>query len=213
MKEVVIIVGAGPAGLATAACLNVLSIPNVVLEGEDCYAHLWKKKAYNRLKLHLAKEFCALPHMPHSTSAPTYIPRDGFVQYLDKYVAKFNVNPICNTLVESAAYNEGSETWSVRTRNVATGEEMERMARFLVVATGENTEGLIPDVPGLKSFDGNVVHSSQYKSGDAYKGKSVLVVGSGNSGMEIAYDLSNFGAKTSISIRSPVSSLILFIFS
>ncbi|XP_076947164.1 putative indole-3-pyruvate monooxygenase YUCCA10 [Bidens hawaiensis] len=57
-ETVVVIVGAGPAGIATSACLNILSIPNIVLEREDCYASLWQKKAYDRLKLHLAKKFC-----------------------------------------------------------------------------------------------------------------------------------------------------------
>uniref|UniRef100_A0A251VQW0 indole-3-pyruvate monooxygenase n=1 Tax=Helianthus annuus TaxID=4232 RepID=A0A251VQW0_HELAN len=63
-ETIVMIVGAGPAGIATSACLNLLSIPNIVLEREDCYASLWQKKAYDRLKLHLAKNFCQLPHMP-----------------------------------------------------------------------------------------------------------------------------------------------------
>ncbi|ONK57667.1 uncharacterized protein A4U43_C09F2840 [Asparagus officinalis] len=187
MKKGVVIVGAGPAGLAIAACLNVLSIPNIHLEKEDCYAHLWKKKAYDRLSLHLAKEFCALPHMPHADSTPTYIPKNQFVEYLDEYVVRFNVNPIFNVSVECAMYDECSKSWSVKTRNLATGEENEYKAQFLVVATGENAQGIIPDIPGLKSFDGDVIHSSRYS----------------NSGMEIAYDLTNFGAKTSISIRSP----------
>ena len=206
MKEV-IIVGAGPAGLAIASCLNVLNIPNIVLEKEGCYAHLWKKKVYDRLKLHLAKEFCALPHMPHADSAPTYIPKDDFIRYLDEYVVKFNVNPVYNTLVESATYDGVAKAWSVKTRNVVTGKG-EYVARFLVVATGENAQCFISDLPGLKSFNGDVVHSSQYKSGKSYNGKTVLVVGCGNSGMEIAYDLSEFGAKTSLAIRSPVSILL-----
>ncbi|KAK1300176.1 putative indole-3-pyruvate monooxygenase YUCCA10 [Acorus calamus] len=83
-KEVVI-VGAGPSGLATSVCLNLLSIPNVILEKEDCYNSLWKKRSYDRLKLHLAKEFCNLPHFPHPKSAPTYIPKDAFIKDLSKY--------------------------------------------------------------------------------------------------------------------------------
>ncbi|KAA8515203.1 hypothetical protein F0562_018382 [Nyssa sinensis] len=74
---------------------------------------------------------------------------------------------------------------------------------FLVLATGENDEPYVPPLPGLSSFHGETIHSREYKSAKRYKDKRVLVVGKGNSGMEIAYDLSNFGAKASIVIRSP----------
>ncbi|CAH9136651.1 unnamed protein product, partial [Cuscuta epithymum] len=79
------------------------------------------------------------------------------------------------------------------------------MAKFLVVATGENGEGFIPPgINGLHGFSGEIMHSSQYKNGKKFQDKSVLVVGSGNSGMEIAYDLSDHGARTSIVVRNPV---------
>ncbi|XBI06782.1 hypothetical protein VPH35_134767 [Triticum aestivum] len=94
---VVLIVGAGPAALATAACLSQFSIPYVIVERESRSASLWRNRAYDRLKLHLAKEFCK-----------------------------------------------------------------------------------------------------------SYSGMNVLVIGSGNSGMEIAYDLAAHGANTSIIIRSPI---------
>nr|CAB3492087.1 unnamed protein product [Digitaria exilis] len=78
-QTVVLIVGAGPAGLATAACLTKLSIPYVIVEREDCSASLWRNRAYDRLKLHLGKEFCELPHMSYPADAPTYIPKDQFI--------------------------------------------------------------------------------------------------------------------------------------
>ena len=77
----VLIVGAGPAGLATAACLSQFSIPYAIVERESCSASLWRNRAYDRLKLHLAKEFCELPHMSYPVDAPTYIPKNLFVKY------------------------------------------------------------------------------------------------------------------------------------
>ena len=84
------------------------------------------------------------------------------------------------------------------------------MAKFLVVASGENSAENIPMIPGLENFPGDVIHSSSYKSGKSYSGKNVLVVGSGNSGMEIAYDLATHGANTSIVIRSPVCTRTIY---
>ncbi|KAJ4825168.1 hypothetical protein Tsubulata_035395 [Turnera subulata] len=205
MEEVeVVVVGAGPAGLSTSACLNRLSIPNILLEKEDCYASLWKKRAYDRLKLHLAKEYCALPYMPFPPELPTFVPRAGFCNYLDNYVSTFGINPRCNRTVESASYNEKNEKWVIRVKNTALDEYETYMAKFLVVATGENSEGIIPEIPGLDSFKGTYFHSNKYQNGKRFTGQKVLVVGCGNSGMEIAYDLQQWGAKTSLVARSPV---------
>ncbi|KAL6962305.1 monooxygenase [Sarracenia purpurea var. burkii] len=208
-ETVVLIVGAGPAGLATAACLNLLSIPNIVLEREDCCASMWKKRSYKRLKLHLAKQFCQLPHMPFPSDAPTFVSKNGFIHYLDTYAARFNVQPLFARSVESVALDEGEgggggeKWWRAVARNVVSGEEEVYVGRFLVVATGENSEGFVPKIQGLEGFGGEVIHSCQYVSGDRFSGKDVLVVGSGNSGMEIAFDLSNCGARAAISVRSP----------
>ncbi|PPD95804.1 hypothetical protein GOBAR_DD07193 [Gossypium barbadense] len=170
----VIIVGAGPAGLATSACLNRLSIPNIVLEREDCYASLWKKRSYDRLKLHLAKQFCHLPYMDSPPNAPTY----------------------------------DAEKWQIVVKNMATTDNVIETevytSRFLVAASGENSQGTIPDIDGLDSYGGECIHSNQYENGRKFRGKDVLVVGCGNSGMEIAYDLWNSGANTSIVVLNPV---------
>ncbi|RLM58471.1 putative indole-3-pyruvate monooxygenase YUCCA11 [Panicum miliaceum] len=203
-EVVALIVGAGPAGLAAAACLGRRSVPYVVVEREGCSASLWRRRAYDRLKLHLAKEFCALPHAPFPDGAPTYVPKREFVAYLDAYAQRFGIEPRYRTSVESAAYDEGAGRWVVTARDTAAGTEVRYAARFLVVATGENAVGSVPEIPGMESFPGEAVHSSAYRSGGRYAGQRVLVVGCGNSGMEIAYDIATHGADTSIVVRSPV---------
>lgn len=204
MELAVLIVGAGPAGLATAACLSKHSIPYLIVEREDCSASLWRNRTYDRLKLHLAKEFCSLPYMPYPPNTPTYVPRVEFVKYLDRYIQHFDIQPRFCTEVVSAEYDVGSKCWAVVARNTVSGAEMRCEARYLVVATGENGVGRIPAIPGAESFPGEAIHSSIYKSGRSYAGQRVLVVGSGNSGMEIAYDLANHDADTAIVVRSPV---------
>ncbi|KAF8411690.1 hypothetical protein HHK36_004248 [Tetracentron sinense] len=187
MEEVVVvIVGAGPSGLATTACLTLFSIPNIILEREDCSSCLWKKRAYDRLKLHLAKKFCHLPFMPHPSTTPTFISRKAFIKYMDDYASNFKLSPNNVRSVESATYNDVMKRW-----HIEANQKEVYVAEFLVVATGENSEGYIPKLTGLSSFRGEVIHSSEYKSGLKYHEKEVLVVGCGNSGMEIAFDLAS----------------------
>ncbi|KAK7337387.1 hypothetical protein VNO77_17958 [Canavalia gladiata] len=202
--QTVIIVGAGPSGLSTAACFTKHSIPYIIIEREDCYASLWKKYSYDRLHLHLRKQFCELPHKPFPPSFPSYIPKKQFLEYLDDYVSHFRITPLYRRTVEVAEYDQGSEKWRVKTRNGDSGKVEEYSSKFLVVATGETSDPFLPQIQGLSTFPGKVLHSTAFNSGKDFKDQHVLVVGSGNSGMEIAFDLVNHGAITSILIRSPV---------
>ncbi|GAU29224.1 hypothetical protein TSUD_362140 [Trifolium subterraneum] len=202
-ESTVIIVGAGPSGLAISACLTQNSISHIILEKENCCASLWRKNAYDRLNLHLASEFCSLPLMPHPPSGPTYLSKDQFLQYIDKYVEHFNIKPRYCHAVVSAEHDEVSNKWRVEAKNMREDTLEVYASNYLVIATGENSEGYIPNVPGLGTFEGEVVHSKYYKSGSKYESKNVLVVGCGNSGMEIAYDLYNWGAIPFIVIRNP----------
>ncbi|CAL4986329.1 unnamed protein product [Urochloa decumbens] len=204
VQTIVLIVGAGPAGLATAACLTQLSIPYVIVERDDCSASLWRNCSYDRLKLHLAKEYCELPYMPYPVDAPTYIPKDQFVKYLDNYIECFDIRPKYQTAIESCSYDEGTMCWISLARDMTTSMVVKYTARFLVVASGENSAENIPMIPGLHGFAGQIIHSSRFKSGATYSKRDALVVGCGNSGMEIAYDLVSHGANTSIVVRSPV---------
>ncbi|KAI5425124.1 probable indole-3-pyruvate monooxygenase YUCCA10 [Lathyrus oleraceus] len=203
-NQTVIIVGAGPSGLSVAASLTNQSIPYIILERENCFASLWKKYAYDRLHLHLKKQFCELPHKPFPPSFPSYIPKEKFLQYLEDYVSHFKINPVYHRTVEYAEFDEGCEKWKVKAVNKDSGEVEEYDGRFLVVASGETSDPFVPEIEGLKSFGGKVIHSTRFKNGKEFKDEHVLVVGSGNSGMEIALDLINHGAKTSILVRSPV---------
>ncbi|KAG2570507.1 probable indole-3-pyruvate monooxygenase YUCCA5 [Panicum virgatum] len=198
-----IIVGAGPSGLAVAACLREQGVPYVILERADCIASLWQKRTYDRLKLHLPKQFCELPRMPFPDHYPEYPTRRQFIDYLEDYAARFEIKPEFNSTVLSARYDETSGLWRVVTSAPGTGD-MEYIGRWLVVATGENAVSVVPDIPGLDGFEGKVTHVSDYKSGEAYRGKSVLVVGCGNSGMEVSLDLSDHGACPAMVVRDAV---------
>ncbi|KMT05802.1 hypothetical protein BVRB_7g166410 [Beta vulgaris subsp. vulgaris] len=196
-----VIVGAGPSGLAVGACLREQGVPFVVLERADCIASLWQKRTYDRLKLHLPKQFCQLPKMPFPESFPEYPTKKQFINYLESYAKHFEINPHFNECVQSAKYDPTFGLWRVKTSGQA---EVEYVCRWLVVATGENAECVMPDIDGLAHFGGKVIHSSEYKSGEEYVGKKVLVVGCGNSGMEVSLDLSNHNAEPIMVCRSSV---------
>jgi len=205
----VVIVGAGPGGLATSACLNKHSIPNIVLEKDDCHASLWRKRAYDRLKLHLGKDFCALPHMSFPSDFPTFVPRVDFLRYLDDYVTHMKINIRYNRYVNDASFDVANGKWRVCVHDTTLNVDEIYVADYLIVATGENCDPYIPMINGLESFEGEYLHCNKYLNGRPWYDKNVLVVGSGNSGMEIAYDVSTWGANTSMVIRSPVSLLSL----
>ncbi|KZV21514.1 hypothetical protein F511_08279 [Dorcoceras hygrometricum] len=198
-----VIVGAGPSGLAVAAGLKDGGVPFVLLDRADCIASLWQKRTYDRLKLHLPKQFCQLPNFPFPEHYPEYPTKKQFIDYLESYAKHFNIKPRFNETVESAKYDESGSLWRVKTVSVE-GAEVEYMCQWLVVATGENAERLVPEIEGLKEFGGEVIHACDYKSGESLRGKKVLVVGCGNSGMEISLDLCDHDAKPSMVVRSSV---------
>ncbi|KHN48962.1 Flavin-containing monooxygenase YUCCA8 [Glycine soja] len=201
-----VIVGAGPSGLATAACLKQQGVPFMVLERAECIASLWQKRTYDRLKLHLPKQFCQLPNLPFPKDFPEYPTKKHFIDYLESYAQKFEINPRFNECVQCARYDETSGLWRVKTVATcgAAKSEFEYICRWLVVATGENAECVIPDIEGLGEFKGDVIHACEYKSGESFKGKKVVVVGCGNSGMELSLDLCNHNASPSMVVRSSV---------
>ncbi|PKA51008.1 putative indole-3-pyruvate monooxygenase YUCCA10 [Apostasia shenzhenica] len=200
-----VVVGAGPAGLAAGACLSSLSVPFLILERDNSPAPLWRHRTYHRLHLHLPKQFCQLPLLPIPSSAPTFVSVADFLRYLDSYAAAFRLGPHLRLRrrVDSAEFDATAGRWSISSFNLETGEVEEYGSRFLVVATGENDKPVVPhDVPGLDRFSGEAIHSNRFRSGKSYEGLAVLVVGSGNSGMEIACDLAENGSRPAIVVRS-----------
>lgn len=201
-----LIVGAGPSGLAVAACLRDYGVPFVMLERTDCIASLWQKRTYDRLKLHLPKKFCQLPKMPFPSHFPEYPTKSQFIQYMESYAKHFDINPQFNVTVQCAKYDDTCGMWRVRAVNGNKNKpvEVEYICQWLVVATGENADCYVPEITGMEEFDGSVIHAADYKSGDMYQGKQVLVVGSGNSGMEVCFDLCHHNAYPTMVVRDSV---------
>jgi indole-3-pyruvate monooxygenase len=196
MPEQVTIVGAGPSGLAVAACLKQQGIAAVILDGAQRVGSVWRKH-YDRLHLHTHKGGSALPGLAFPSEYPRYPSRQQFIEYLEQYARHFALAPAFEEAVTQIVRD--GPNWAITTskRNLAS--------KHVVVATGYTRVPLQPTWPGLDGFRGEVLHSSRYKDGSAWKGKQVLVVGLGNSGGEIAIDLHEHGAHPTIAVRSPVN--------
>lgn len=192
----VIVVGAGPAGLAVGACLKRAGIPAVTLEQTDKVGAAWHRH-YDRLHLHTDKAHSALPFVPFPSEHPRYPSRLQVIAYLEAYARHFQLEPRFGQQVVAARHDSGS--WQVRTQDTVY------RSLNLVIATGYNREPYLPNWPGQDSFRGSLLHSSQYRSGERFKGQRVLVVGFGNSGGEIAIDLWEHGAQPGLSVRGPVN--------
>jgi cation diffusion facilitator CzcD-associated flavoprotein CzcO len=193
-----IIVGAGPAGLACAATMRAAGLSVAILEKADSVGAVWRRH-YDRLHLHTDRGHSGLPGMPMPSDYPAYPSRGQMVAYLESYAAHFDVRPVFKSEV-SRIYRDGGR-WHADT---AQGPII---ARAIVVATGIADAPYRPSWPGLESFSGRVIHSSDYRNPDCCAGKRVLVVGFGNSGGEIALDLANAGVDVTLAVRSPVQIL------
>lgn len=191
-----IIIGAGAAGLAVSACLKQAGISNIILEQSAQVGATWRRH-YDRLHLHTDKKNSELPFAPMPKEYPRYPSRDQVVQYLEGYAKRFDQDIRFNQQALSARRENGH--WQVQTRNAL------HSSPNLVVATGYARQPLIPDWQGKETFQGKIIHSSEYKNGAEFKGKHVLVVGFGNSGGEIAVDLYEHGAKPSLAVRNAVN--------
>ncbi len=191
-----IIIGAGPAGLAVGACLQRAGIPALILEQSDRVGSSWHRH-YDRLHLHTDKSHSALPFVPFPKTFPRYPARLQVIDYLEAYARHFQLETHFGQQVVAARQANG--VWQIQTQDTLY------QALNLVIAAGYNREPYLPSWPGQPSFRGTFLHSSQYRGGGPFKQQTVLVVGFGNSGGEIALDLWEHGARPSLAVRSPVN--------
>ena len=196
----VLIVGGGQAGLAIAARLKQLQIDALIVDREPRIGDNWRKR-YHALTLHNQVQVNHLPYMPFPANWPVYIPKDKLANWFEAYVEAMELNFWTATEFESGAYDEAKGRWSVVLRQ-AEGGRREMHPRHVVLATGVSGIPNLPDIPGLKSFTGEVLHSSQYDDGERWKGKRAVVIGTGNSGHDIAQDLHSSGANVTLVQRS-----------
>jgi cation diffusion facilitator CzcD-associated flavoprotein CzcO len=196
----VLVVGGGQAGLSIAARLKQLQIDTLIVDREARVGDNWRNR-YHALTLHNQVQVNHLPYMPFPPNWPVYIPKDKLANWFEAYVESMELNYWTGTEFESGAYDEAEGRWSVVLRR-ADGSKRVMHPRHVVMATGVSGIPNLPDIPSLEDFAGTVLHSSQYGDGEAWQDKKALVIGTGNSGHDIAQDLHSSGVDVTLVQRS-----------
>jgi cation diffusion facilitator CzcD-associated flavoprotein CzcO len=189
-----LVVGAGPAGLAAAAELGQVGVPAAVLERSDAVASSWRGR-YDRLRLNSCRWSSALPGSRFPKGTALFPSRDELIGYLEGYAKQNGLDVRFGVRVDRIDPVDGR--WSLTT---SAGQ---LLARQVVVAAGYQHTPRLPDWPGRDRYPGRLLHSSDYRNPREFRGADVLVVGPGCSGLEIAYDLAQGGARrVRLSVRT-----------
>jgi cation diffusion facilitator CzcD-associated flavoprotein CzcO len=191
----VVVIGAGAAGLGSAAELGRRRIPVTVLERADAVASSWRGR-YDRLRLNSSRPFSKLPRGRFARGTPMFPSRDQVVSHLESYASRNGIDVRFGTRLDRI--EREADGWLLRT---STGD---RLARHVIVAAGYEHTGFVPDWPGRDRYERALIHSAGYRNAEPYRDQDMLVVGPGCSGMEIAYDLAEHGAaRVRLAVRTP----------
>jgi Pyridine nucleotide-disulphide oxidoreductase len=187
----VVVIGAGQNGLAAAAHLKSHSIDTLILEGSARVGDSWRNR-YDSLRLHNDTRANHLPFLPFPSTWEVYTPKDQLAAWFEFYAEALALNVWTGTQFTGATWLPEEERWLIRADRAGT--ERELRPRHIVIATGVSGIPNLPTITGLDGFAGPVVHSSAFRDASSFAGKRVLVVGTGNSGHDMAQDLDRHGA-------------------
>ena len=193
---VVLVIGAGQNGLAVAARLGQLDIDTLVVDTYPRVGDNWRVR-YHSLALHNQIHVNHLPYMPFPPNWPKYIPKDMLGNWLEMYAEAMQLNCWTGTEFVNGGYDPASRRWTATLRRT-DGTERVMHPHHIVFANGTSGIARVPDLPGLKDFAGDMMHSHGFRSGALWAGKKALVLGTGNSGHDVAQDLHSHGVDTTI---------------
>ena len=200
-EPVVLIVGGGQGGLSLAATLGRIGVDTLVVDKYPRVGDCWRQR-YHSLALHNDTKLNHLPYMPFPPSWPTYLPKDMVGDWFEAYAWAMEINFWTSTEFVRGDYDEAAGIWNAVVRR-ADGTERTLHPRHLVFANGLVGSARIPELPGLKDFKGDAMHTAAFTNGADWRGKKALVIGTGTSGHDVAQDLHANGCDTTIVQRGP----------
>lgn len=204
IQERVAIIGAGPAGLATARALSNLGVAFDIYEKHSDVGGIWDSEnagspMYDSVHFISSKTMSGHEGFPMPEDYPDYPSAKQILGYIRKFADEFGLKQhiLFNTKIEKTTLIEGG--WKVE---VAKGEELSSKSyRWLVCANGTNWFDSRPSIKGEETFNGDIIHSVEYRNIEQTKGRRVLVIGAGNSGIDIACDAAFSADDAYISMR------------
>ncbi|CAK7204021.1 hypothetical protein SEUCBS139899_006772 [Sporothrix eucalyptigena] len=182
-----IIIGAGIAGIATAVLLQA-KVPGITLQVFDRHPRVggtWQENQYPGVRCDVPSHAYQLSFTPNPRWAEFYAGGAEIREYYEGVVHKYGVNKYLHLNHEVAQAVWRGDKWAVTVRDLATGEERTVEANFLVSCTGRLNRASLPDIPGLSTFNGPVMHTARWDHSVDLADKRVAVVGNGASGMQV----------------------------
>ena len=195
-EPAVLVIGGAQAGLSIAARLNQVGVDTLVVEQWPRIGDSWRKR-YHSLALHNSIHLNHLPYMEFPPTWPKYIPKDMLGNWFEFYADAMEINCWTDTEFVGGTWHDTEQLWTARLRR-SDGTERVVRPRHLVFANGVSSYPLIPDLPGLEDFKGEIIHSEGFDSGADWRGKNALILGTGSSANDIALDLYSHGVNTTL---------------
>jgi cation diffusion facilitator CzcD-associated flavoprotein CzcO len=197
-----VIVGAGFAGIGAAIQLKRLHYDNfVILEREDDLGGTWYVNHYPGLAVDVPTTTYSYYFEPNPNWSRLFTPGPEIKQYADNVADKYDVRRHIrlNTTVESARWDEEASLWRVA---LAGGETL--TATFLITATGFLSQPKLPEIAGIDSYEGTVVHTTDWD--DAYDpaGRRIAVIGTGATAVQLIPQLAKTAADLTVYQRTPI---------
>ena len=195
----VVVVGGGQGGIGLAARLKVLGVPTIVVDKNQRPGDSWRNR-YHSLYLRNTVWQDQMPYLEFPDDWPVFMSKDRMGDWLEMYVRVMDINYWSSTTCVGAKYSENLQEWSVDLKRF--DEVVQLTPKHLVIATGMSGNPKVPEIEGIKSFDGVICHSSGFDSGNEFCGSKCVVVGSNNSAHDICMDLWEHGADVTMVQRS-----------
>src|SRR5205823_2326854 len=192
----VIVVGGGQSGLAAGRVLRELGMPALILEASDRAVGSWPRY-YDSLRLFSPAEYSSMPGLPFPAAPGRYPDRDEVAGYLEAYAAGLDVEIQTNTRVQTIKQEDGGQFV------VCTADGRSLRAAGIVAATGSFANPYRPTLAGERDFTGKLLHVAEYHNSTPYVGRRVVVVGAGDSAVQVASDLASVATVT-LATRKPV---------